>query len=588
MEARQQSNFWEMLVTITQREKGQYFTPDNVVQAIIENVVTHLPESRNDNLLLVLDPSVGEGIFCEKIIQVLSEKIGLISIDALDIDSSALSKAKLLVNDAIKSEGCSVTFHHKNYLTESYTETVEKKYDLIISNPPHNAKYSPQEWDKIRKLYHLTIQENVPSESALYFVIKSINLLKDGGILSFILPKPFIYSNKWKLFRKICFTQVRLLEVFDLANQFSGQLQEHIVVILQKKDPSEQYKSGIWDPIKERFTSISVIKTRNAVIFDNFLVGVSPSEQELMEKLLKDHRRVEWIAFRGLNSRYRTSESSIPLIEKVTFTHGFLLPERNYVSKDVPELQLKRFLQPKIITQRIISYKTKPKFQLNLPIWVDSLGNHITHETVINIIPPSSSSNEIYAYAALFQSKLLIWWLQHAVYTKQFVTSKDLDKPYLNKVIIPCLDGDSNPDFRRKIKTLIKRWEVQTLTELLSKESKLDQFFTIGEIFKSYLEEGSKLRELLEGMIIESNILQKSGKNMFKSMKQLDRFFRTKNMSDSLWLTKKFGTNFNKASIKEIFDKYSKMEGFRIIIDEIVFKIYGLSQDETQLIVQGV
>ncbi|MHA2389358.1 MAG: hypothetical protein ACXACW_11630, partial [Candidatus Hodarchaeales archaeon] len=111
MEARQQSNFWEMLVTITQREKGQYFTPDNVVQAIIENVVTHLPESRNDNLLLVLDPSVGEGIFCEKLIQVLSEKIGLISIDALDIDSSALSKAKLLVNDAIKSEGCSVTFH---------------------------------------------------------------------------------------------------------------------------------------------------------------------------------------------------------------------------------------------------------------------------------------------------------------------------------------------------------------------------------------------------------------------------------------------------------------------------------------------
>jgi hypothetical protein len=577
-----------MLVTVTQREKGQYFTPDNIVQAIIENVISHLPETKINGPLLVLDPSVGEGIFCKKLIQLLNNKTVLISIDAFDIDYLALSKAKIVINDAIKNEFCTVTYHHKNYLTESDNEIVRKEYDLIISNPPHNAKYPSYEWDKIQELYQVGIQEKIPLESALYFIIKSVHLLKEGGILSFILPKPFIYSNKWKLFRKICLTQIRLLDVFDLANQFSGQLQEQVVVTLQKKDPVPQYKSGIWDSSLGHFSSLSTINTLNAVNFDNLLVGVTPSEQNLMEKLLRNHNRIEWTAFRGLNSQYRTKKSSVPLIEKVTLTHGFLFPERNYVSSDVPDLKLKRFFQPKIIAQRIMSYKTKPKFQLNLPIWVDSSGDHITHETVINIIPPSSSANDIYSYAALLQSKLIIWWLQHAVYTKRFVTSKDLDKPYLNKVILPCLDGDSNPAFPGKITTFIEDRKFSTMMDYISKGSKLDQFFSIGEIYKLYLEEGKNIRGLLEEMVIQSHIGRKTSKDLFKSMKQLDRFFRTKSMNELCWLSKKLGSNISETSIQNLFDKYSKMNEVRLVIDEIVFEIYGLSQIEKHIIIRGV
>jgi len=186
-------------VTTNQRQKGQYFTPDSVVQAIVHNVLSYLPEAKYNLPLLILDPSVGEGIFCEKLIQALKVKSAPIRFDAYDIDSFALSKAKLSVNDAIKDENYTVTFFHKNFLTESPTEFIEKKYDLIISNPPHNAKYSPQEWEKIRKFCQVDTQAKIPSESALFFVIKSLGLLTNRGILSFILPKPFIYSNKWKI-----------------------------------------------------------------------------------------------------------------------------------------------------------------------------------------------------------------------------------------------------------------------------------------------------------------------------------------------------------------------------------------------------
>ncbi|PWI46985.1 hypothetical protein CEE45_14180 [Candidatus Heimdallarchaeota archaeon B3_Heim] len=572
----------------TQREKGQYFTPENIVQAIIGNIVYYLDDPRDNDTLSVLDPSAGEGIFCRTLIQILKNKFCSINIDALDIDPSALSRAKSLVINSVKDDRCSVVFHLKNFLTEFDTENQGTKYDLIISNPPHHAKYSPQEWDKIRKLRPKDVQENIPSESALYFVLKSINLLKDRGILSFILPKPFIYSNKWKIFRQLCLTQVRLLEVFDLANQFSGQLQEQVALTLQKISPSLEFRTGIWDPVNEKLAFISTVKTQNAIRFDNFLVGVTPSEQKLMEKLLKDHRRIEWTAFRGLSSRFRVKDVSTPLIEKVSLTHGFLFPERNYVNEAVPEIKFKRLKQPKIIGQRIIAYKTKPKFQLDLPIWVDSLGVYLTHETVINIIPPYSSSNDIYAYGALLQSKFINWWLQNAVYTKRFVTSKDLDKPYLNKLIIPRLDGDSNSDFRSKIKKMVEKSQLPNICLSAKKESNVDQFFVIGEIFKLYLNEGKELKQLLDEMVNQSIYNQKNHtSNPFKLMKQIDRFFRTRNVDDLSWLGKQIGIKVNKSYVEGIFGKYSRMEYVRSIIDEIVFNLYELSQNEKQIILEG-
>lgn len=572
----------------TQSEKGQYFTPENIVQAIIGNIIYYLDEPRDNDTLLVLDPSAGEGIFCKTLIQILKNRFSSINIDALDIDPSALSKAKSLVINSVNDDTCTVVFHLKNFLTEFDTENNGRKYDLIISNPPHHAKYSPQEWDKIRKLRPKETQENIPSESALYFVLKSINLLKDRGILSFILPKPFIYSNKWKMFRQLCLTQVRLLEVYDLANQFSGQLQEQVALTLQKISPSLEFQTGIWDSEKEKLVFVSKIKTQNAIRFDNFLVGVTPSEQKLMEKLLKDHRRIEWTAFRGLSSQFRVKDVSTPLIEKVSLTHGFLLPERNYVTENVPEIKFKRLRQPKIIGQRIIAYKTKPKFQLDLPIWVDSSGVHLTHETVINIIPPYSSSNYIHAYGALLQSKFITWWLQHAIYTKRFVTSKDLDKPYLNKLIIPRLNGESNSDFRSKIKNMIEIGQLSDICSTVKQESNIDQFFVIGEIFKLYLMEGKELRQLLDNMVNQSIFNQKNHtRNLFKLIKQLDRFFRTRNVDDLPWLEKKIGIKVNKSYVEEINGKYSKMYYVRSIIDEIIFNLYELSQNEKQIILQG-
>ncbi|MHA1976999.1 MAG: Eco57I restriction-modification methylase domain-containing protein [Candidatus Hodarchaeales archaeon] len=571
----------------TQREKGQYFTPNNVAQAIVERVSAYLDKFIDNDTLFVLDPSVGEGIFCKALIQLLTVKYNSIHIDALDIDPSALLKAEIVVNNTMNDNKPFVTFYLKNYLTEFDIEDNAKRYELIISNPPHNAKYSPHQWDKIRNINHPDSQRNIPPESALYFFFKSLNLLQEGGILSFILPKPFIYSNKWRIFRKICLTELRILEVYDLANQFSGQLQEQVAIILQKTSPAHEYKTGFWNTNLDKFDPVYITETKKAINFDNFLVGITSSEQSLLENLLSNHKRMDWNAFRGLSSEFRTKKGSTPLIEKITLTHGFLLPERNYVDKNTPDSKLKRFLQPKIIAQRIIAYKTKPTFNLNLPVMVDPLGDHITHETIINIIIPKSSSTYIYSYGALFQSRLVSWWLQHAVYTKRFVTSKDLDKPYLNKIVIPLIDDKSNSDFRKQVKILIEYEELDKLSLITAKESKIDLFYSIGEIYKYYLKEGKKISIFLDKIIVQSNKKNENRKSIFKLMKQLDRFFRTKNIYEIKWLNTNLGLNVDKTIVEEIFNKYAKMTRVRSSIDEIVFKLYGLSQKEKRLIKQG-
>ncbi len=572
-------------MVITQREKGQYFTPDNVVRAIITSISVYLKEKESNSTLRVLDPSVGEGIFCNLLIQLLSKKFSFISIDALDIDSEALSKAQSLVNRTLDDKNHTSTFHQKNFLTEFDIENKEEKYDLIISNPPHNAKYPPWEWDNILKTVSYEIPQKIPKESALYFFIKSLDLLKDGGILSFILPKPFIYSNKWKVFREICTKRVRLLEVYDIGNQFSGQLQEQVVISIQNLTPTNDFKTGIWDKIKEEFSSRSSVKSENAIRFDNFLVGITPIEQNLMEKLIKNNQVIEWEAFRGLNSKYRNKTSSIPLVEKATVTHGFLLPERNYVDKDVPNRQLERLARPKIIAQRILTYTTTPKFRFNVPILVDSIGNLITHETIINIFPPNSTIQDLYSYGAILQSKFTVWWLKHAIYTKQFVTSKDFDRPYLNKVLIPSIDGSVNHTFRNGLNSLLHEGNLHSIISLANKESKVDQFFALGRIFKYYLMKGEEIRLLLDQILQLSS--QRTNISQHNLMKRIDRDFRTRDDVSYIWLNTKYGLTFSDSIVSELKTKYLDLANIRNEIDILVIMLYGLTEEEERIIVEG-
>lgn len=126
------------------------------------------------NVNSVLDIGTGTGLISLMINQRLNSNV---SIDAIDIDDNAILQAK----DNIYREGLSNIRCVHNSL-QSYVKVCDKKYSLIVSNPPYFSLslHSP---DKRRTLARHT--DTLQIDSLLEM---SADLLTDNGRIALIYP----------------------------------------------------------------------------------------------------------------------------------------------------------------------------------------------------------------------------------------------------------------------------------------------------------------------------------------------------------------------------------------------------------------
>lgn len=129
-------------------ENGQFFTPDHICKQIV-NVVNPIGE--------VLDPTCGVGAFCNHLEEV--------NFTGVELDPKAVKVAQFCFPNA--------TIHRQNV---QYWDNKQKKFDVILSNPPFNLKLG-----------------GMMSQS---FILRSAkHWLKDYGIFSAIVPKKWLQDE---------------------------------------------------------------------------------------------------------------------------------------------------------------------------------------------------------------------------------------------------------------------------------------------------------------------------------------------------------------------------------------------------------
>ena len=209
-------NYSEISINLTKKinktekkENGIYFTNPNTIIKNIELLKPYIKDIK-----YVLEPSCGS---CE-FINILNKNYKNLKITGIELNKTIFNNIKLFNNQ-------NITLLNENFLHYK----LEKKYDLIIGNPP----YFVIKKTDVDKCYYKYF-EGRPNIFIL-FLIKSLNLLNDNGILSFVLPKSFLNCLYYDNTRKYIVENFKIIDIIDVDDNYIETKQQTIIFILQKK-----------------------------------------------------------------------------------------------------------------------------------------------------------------------------------------------------------------------------------------------------------------------------------------------------------------------------------------------------------------
>lgn len=199
------------------RKNGIFFTPYNIIKKTSDIVFEYC---KNNDIIVenILEPSCGS---CE-FIRYIHDKYSMKNIDGIEYDDNIYESIKN-INFTSKNN---INLIHMDYLTYDN----DRKYDLIIGNPP----YFVMKKDRVDKKYHdyFDGRPNI----FIIFIIHSLFKLKDNGILSFVLPKSFcncLYYNKLRVYININYT---IVDIIDCSKEkYLETEQDTVILILHNK-----------------------------------------------------------------------------------------------------------------------------------------------------------------------------------------------------------------------------------------------------------------------------------------------------------------------------------------------------------------
>lgn len=162
-----------------------------------------------DNCNHILDIGTGTGLIA---LMVTQRNLKAVT-DAIDIDKQCVLQAQQNVADSIFADRVNV----HNISFQEFLQHADKRYDLIVSNPPyfHNSLKSPS--------LSRNHARHTDSLSFLEIISQSVSLLTDNGRLALILPHEFKqavfeHASSLNLFVN------RITNVFPLAQKPAKRL----------------------------------------------------------------------------------------------------------------------------------------------------------------------------------------------------------------------------------------------------------------------------------------------------------------------------------------------------------------------------
>jgi len=467
------------------KDLGQFYTPQEIV-----NYIVNFLDIKQDSK--ILDPTCGCGVFLVTAYNHIKKinQNALSNIYGVDLNNSATKIARINLwlrngqdSDSLKILEKNIKIGNSivenrfidnkafNWKKEFSDILSEGGFDFIIGNPPYITLKNKKDYD-VNESFFSQIA-NGSTNAASLVIAKSYELLKEGGVMAFVLPKTLIRVNSYSRLREFLLSNSKILHIIDLGTCFKDVRGEQIVLFIQKTNRKEQIENNkvlikIFDENKEFYVPQKTFQKYNA-----FLMFEDKSYYDLIEKIKGENLEDIADIFRGIsispNSNIISNSNGkdkVSIIKgndssKSYFTNGFFLDIKKLMSNSS---KLEEFQKRKIILQNIFSSEA------GITSIIDEKGN-LNFDTVSNVILKDKSYELDYIYG-LLNSKLLNFYLMYAVFNKSKLTMHT-DKVYLGKLPIRKTTKEKQKDIINLVKKMKKENLKKILPELDKKVYKL-------------------------------------------------------------------------------------------------------------------
>lgn len=226
------------------RKKGQFWTPAWVAEAMVAYVLGN----GSDHLF---DPAVGEGAFFRAAKQESVQSRRSIRLLGTEIDTEILAQAR--------ASGLTESDLNGVELRDFVFDPPAKKFDAIVANPPYirHHRLSADAKQTLKTWCSRLLGTPLDGRTGLhvFFLLRALTLLREGGRLAFILPadvcegKSAVRLWQW-VTAHYCLDAV---VTFDSeASPFPGVDTNPLIFLLRNAPPQENFR---WVRVKEAWTN---------------------------------------------------------------------------------------------------------------------------------------------------------------------------------------------------------------------------------------------------------------------------------------------------------------------------------------------
>jgi len=256
------------------KNNGVFYTDVPLADKMFCAIKKYLPANP-----VIVDPCCGLGVFL-----ITANKYGFTNTYGIDIDKKAIDFCAVNI-----PQSKFIAFDFFGAETEDVLArlSITEKADCIIGNPPY-VPLSGKVTLNGQNAFRRQVSE-MGNNLFVAAILRSLTLLKDGGVLSYIIPKNFLHVSSYTKLRRELLRNYTILSIVDIDSYFKSVRGEQIIITIKNKKPRKnQNKIQIRGYIANHFTNLCSVF--QSFYSDVILLFDCEQDRKIYEQLANNYK----------------------------------------------------------------------------------------------------------------------------------------------------------------------------------------------------------------------------------------------------------------------------------------------------------